>query len=103
MIPGAGGSQRLTQAVGKAKSMDMVLTGCMISAQDAEKAGLVARIYPADNLVEETIKSAELIASFSLPSVLMAKEAVNKSFEVSLREGLNFERRMFQALFATVF
>ncbi|KAI8916050.1 ClpP/crotonase-like domain-containing protein [Gorgonomyces haynaldii] len=101
IIPGAGGTQRLTQAVGKAKAMDLVLTGNMITAQEAEKAGLVARIYPADKLVEETLKAAELIASYSLPSVLMAKEAVNKSFELTLNEGLHFERRLFQALFAT--
>jgi enoyl-CoA hydratase/carnithine racemase len=73
----------------------------MIDAAEAKAAGLVARIYPADTLVEETVKSAELIASFSKPSVMMAKECVNKSFEISLDQGLNFERRMFQALFAT--
>jgi enoyl-CoA hydratase/carnithine racemase len=77
-IPGAGGTQRLTQAVGKAKAMDLVLTGNMISAEEAERAGLVARVFPAESLVEEAIKSAETIASYSLPIVMMAKEAVNK-------------------------
>ena len=101
-IPGAGGSQRLTQAVGKAKAMDLVLTGRMITAEEAEKAGLVARIFPADKLVDEAIKSAETIASYSNPIVMMAKEAVNKSFEMSLSEGLNFERRLFHATFGTV-
>lgn len=81
--------------------MDMVLTGKMITAEEAEKAGMVARIYPAADLVAESIKSAEIMASYSLPSLMMAKECVNKSFEISLTEGLNFERRMFQALFAT--
>ncbi len=103
IIPGAGGTQRLTQAVGKAKAMDMVLTGAMISAQEAEKAGLVARIYPADKLVDEAVAAAQVMASYSLPSLLMAKECVNKSFEMSLAEGIHYERRMFQALFATVF
>lgn len=77
-IPGAGGTQRLTQAIGKAKAMDLVLTGNMITAEEAERAGLVARVFPAESLVEETIKSAETIASYSLPIVMMAKEAVNK-------------------------
>ncbi|KAI8897143.1 enoyl-CoA hydratase/isomerase [Globomyces pollinis-pini] len=101
IIAGAGGTQRLTRAIGKARAMDMNLTGVMIDAEEAKQAGLVARIYPAADLVAETIKSAEVIASYSLPSVLMAKEAVNKSFEMTLNEGLNYERRMFQALFAT--
>jgi enoyl-CoA hydratase/carnithine racemase len=77
-IPGAGGTQRLTQAVGKAKAMDLVLTGGFIDAQEAEKAGLVAKIFPADKLLDEAVKSAETIASYSLPVVMMAKEAVNK-------------------------
>ncbi|KAJ3288662.1 ClpP/crotonase [Rhizoclosmatium globosum] len=100
-IPGAGGTQRLTSLVGKAKAMDMILTGDMITAQEAEKAGLVARIYPAEKLVDEAVKSATVIASYSLPSVQMAKEAVNKSLELSLSEGLHLERRLFQATFAT--
>ncbi|OAJ38377.1 hypothetical protein, variant [Batrachochytrium dendrobatidis JEL423] len=100
-IPGAGGSQRLTQAVGKAKAMDLVLTGDMMSAQDAEKAGLVARIFPVDSLVAESVKSAAKIASYSQPVVMMAKEAVNKSFEMSLSEGLDLERRLFHCTFGT--
>ncbi|KNC99907.1 uncharacterized protein SPPG_05278 [Spizellomyces punctatus DAOM BR117] len=101
IIPGAGGTQRLTQAVGKAKAMHLNLTGDFISAAEAEKAGLVAKIYPADQLVAEAIKNAEKIASYSLPSVLMAKELVNKSFELPLSEGLHLERRLFHSLFAT--
>jgi enoyl-CoA hydratase/carnithine racemase len=101
IIAGAGGTQRLTKAVGKAKSMDMNLTGDMIGAEEAKQMGLVARIYPAATLVEETVKSATLIASYSLPSVMMAKEAVNKAFEMSLSQGLEYERRMFHSLFAT--
>ncbi|TPX66175.1 hypothetical protein SpCBS45565_g04663 [Spizellomyces sp. 'palustris'] len=101
IIPGAGGTQRLTQAVGKAKAMHLALTGDFISAAEAEKAGLVAKIYPADQLVAEAIKNAQKIASYSLPSVLMAKELVNKSFELPLSEGLHLERRLFHSLFAT--
>jgi enoyl-CoA hydratase len=101
IIAGAGGTQRLTRAIGKSRAMDMNLTGEMIDAQEAKQSGLVARVYPADSLVEETVKSAELIASYSLPSVMMAKEAVNKSYETTLAEGLNYERRLFHALFAT--
>lgn len=102
VIPGAGGTQRLTSAIGKAKAMDLCLTGRMITAQEAEKAGLVARIYPVESLVEETIKAAQEIASYSLPSVLMTKEAINKSFEMGLTQGLDYERRLFHSLFATV-
>jgi enoyl-CoA hydratase/carnithine racemase len=101
IIAGAGGTQRLTRAIGKSRSMDMNLTGVMIDAQEAKQAGLVARVYPAETLLEETIKSAEVIASYSLPSVMMAKEAVNKSFETTLKEGLDYERRLFHSLFAT--
>jgi enoyl-CoA hydratase/carnithine racemase len=101
IIAGAGGTQRLTRAVGKSRAMDLNLTGVMIDAQEAKASGLVARVYPAAELVEETIKSAELIASYSLPSVMMAKEAVNKAFETTLTEGLNYERRLFHSLFAT--
>ncbi|KAJ3110038.1 putative enoyl-CoA hydratase, mitochondrial [Phlyctochytrium bullatum] len=100
-IPGAGGTQRLTKAIGKSKAMDLVLTGNMIDAAEAEKSGLVAKIFPADKLVDEAVKSAETIASYSLPIVLMAKEAVNKSFELSLSEGLHLERRLFHSTFAT--
>jgi enoyl-CoA hydratase len=101
IIPGIGGTQRLTHAVGKAKAMDLILTGRMMDAQEAERSGLVARIVPLANLVEEALKVAETIASMSLPSVLAAKEAVNRAFETSLAEGVRFERRIFHSLFAT--
>jgi enoyl-CoA hydratase len=101
VIPGMGGTQRLTQAVGKAKAMDLILTGRMMDAAEAERSGLVARVVPAANLLEEAMKVAETIAGMSLPSVLSAKEAVNRSFESPLAEGLRFERRIFHALFAT--
>ena len=101
IIPGAGGTQRLTRAVGKAKAMDLILTGRMMDANEAERAGLVARIVPAADLVAEAIKIAEKIASLSAPSVAMAKEAVNIAFESTLKEGVRFERRLFQSLFAT--
>ena len=101
IIPGIGGTQRLTRAVGKAKAMDLILTGRMMDAQEAERSGLVARIVPAANLLEEAIKVAETIAALSLPSVMAAKEAVNCAFETSLAEGVRFERRIFHSLFAT--
>jgi enoyl-CoA hydratase len=101
IIPGIGGTQRLTRAVGKAKAMDLILTGRMMDAQEAERAGVVARIVPAASLVEEALKAAETIASMSLPSVLAAKEAVDRAFETSLAEGVRFERRIFHSLFAT--
>ena len=101
IIPGIGGTQRLTHAVGKAKAMDLILTGRMMDAAEAERAGLVARIVPLANLLEEALKAAETIASMSLPSVLAAKEAVNRAFETSLAEGIRFERRIFHSLFAT--
>ena len=101
VIPGYGGTQRLTHAVGKAKAMDLILTGRMMDAAEAERAGLVARVVPAASLMDEAMKVAETIASMSLPSVLSAKEAVNRAFEVSLAEGVLFERHVFQALFAT--
>ncbi len=101
VIPGMGGSQRLTRAVGKAKAMDLILTGRMMDATEAERAGLVARIVAPDKLLEEALAAAEKIASFALPAVMMAKEAVSRSLEVTLAEGLRFERRLFQALFAT--
>lgn len=100
-IPGAGGTQRLTRALGKAKAMDLVLTGRMMDAAEAERSGLVARIVPADKLLEEALAMAAKIASFSLPATLMAKEAVNRAFETSLAEGLKFERRLFHSTFAT--
>src|SRR5712671_1433771 len=101
VIPGAGGTQRLPRAVGKAKAMDMVLTGRTMDAAEAERAGLVARVVPADKLIEEALAAAERIAEFSLPSVMMAKEAVNRAYESPLAEGMLFERRLFHALFAT--
>jgi enoyl-CoA hydratase len=101
VIPGYGGTQRLTRAVGKAKAMDLILTGRMMDAAEAERAGLVARVVPLANLMDEAMKAAETIASMSLPSVLSGKEAVNRAFEVSLTEGVLFERRVFHALFAT--
>ncbi|HKA78547.1 MAG TPA: enoyl-CoA hydratase [Xanthobacteraceae bacterium] len=101
VIPGIGGTQRLTRAVGKAKAMDMILTGRMMDAAEAERSGLVARVVPAASLMDEAMKMAETIAAMSLPSVLAGKEAVNRSFETSLAEGVRFERRVFHALFAT--
>ncbi|WP_288430283.1 enoyl-CoA hydratase [uncultured Agrobacterium sp.] len=101
VIPGMGGSQRLTRAVGKAKAMDLILTGRKMDAAEAERAGLVSRIVPVERLMDEAIEAAGVIASLSRASVLMAKESVNRSFEVSLAEGLRFERRQFQSLFAT--
>ena len=101
IIPGIGGTQRLTRAVGKAKAMDLILTGRMMDAAEAERSGLVARVVPAASLMEEAIKIAETIAAMSQPSLLAAKEAVNRSFETSLAEGVRFERRVFHALFAT--
>jgi enoyl-CoA hydratase len=102
VIPGIGGTQRLTRAVGKAKAMDLILTGRMMDAQEAERAGLVARVVPLAGLVDEAVKVAETIASMSLPSVLAAKEAVNAALETSLAEGVRFERRIFHSLFATL-
>jgi enoyl-CoA hydratase len=101
IIPGIGGTQRLTRAVGKAKAMDLILTGRMMDAAEAERSGLVARIVPVADLVAEAMKTAETIAAMSLPSVMAAKEAVNRAFEISLAEGVAFERRVFHALFAT--
>jgi len=100
VLPGAGGTQRLPRAVGKAKAMDLCLTGRLMDAAEAEQAGLVARIYPADRLLEETLAAARTIAGFSLPVAMMVKEAVNRAFESSLAEGLLFERRSFHAAFA---
>jgi enoyl-CoA hydratase len=101
VIPGIGGTQRLTRAVGKAKAMDMCLTGRMMDAAEAESSGLVARVVPLASLMDETMKAAETIASMSLPSVMLAKEAVNRAFETTLAEGVRFERRVFHSLFAT--
>jgi enoyl-CoA hydratase len=99
-LPGAGGTQRLPRAIGKAKAMDMCLTGRLMDAVEAEKSGLVARIIPSEALLEETMKAAQTIAGFSLPVVMMIKESVNRAFESSLNEGLLFERRVFHASFA---
>jgi enoyl-CoA hydratase len=101
IIPGIGGTQRLTHAVGKAKAMDLILTGRMMDAAEAERCGFVSRVVPAANLLDEAFKAAETIASMSLPSVMAAKEAVNRGFETSLAEGIRFERRIFHSLFAT--
>ena len=100
-IPGSGGTQRLTRAVGKAKAMEMILTGRMMDAAEAERAGLVSRVVPAADVVDEAIKVAERIADMSMPTVAMAKEAVNRAFELGLAEGVRFERRLFQSTFAT--
>lgn len=101
IIPGIGGTQRLTHAVGKAKAMDLILTGRMMDAAEAERSGLVARVVPAATVLDEALKVAETIAAMSLPSVMAAKEAVNRAFEASQAEGIRFERRIFHSLFAT--
>lgn len=98
-LPGAGGTQRLPRAIGKAKAMDMCLTGRLMDAAEAEQSGLVARVIPADQLLAETLKAAQAIAGYSLPVVMMIKESVNRAFESSLNEGLLFERRVFHAAF----
>jgi enoyl-CoA hydratase len=100
-IPGAGGTQRLPRAVSKSKAMDMVLTGRMMDATEAERAGLVSRIVPLDKLMEETLAAALMICAYSQMATRAAKEAVNRSFEGSLADGVHFERRLFHALFAT--
>ena len=100
ILPGAGGTQRLPRAVGKAKAMDLCLTSRFMDATEAERAGLVSRVVPADKLIEEAMTAAETIASFSLPVVMMIKESVNRAFESSLNEGLLFERRAFHSAFA---
>ena len=101
IIPGAGGSQRLTRFVGKSKAMEMILTGRMMGAEEAESSGLVSRVVPAVDLLDEAVKTAKAIADLSRPAVLAAKEAVNRAYETGLREGVLFERRSFHALFAT--
>lgn len=100
-IPGAGGTQRLTRYVGKSKAMEMCLTGRIMDAEEAERAGLVSRIVPAGDLVDEAVKTAEKIAEMSRPVVYMAKESVNKAYETTLTEGVRFERRLFHSTFAT--
>jgi enoyl-CoA hydratase len=99
-IPGCGGTQRLPRAVGKAKAMDLCLTARMMDAEEAERAGLVSRVVPAGKLMEEAMAVAEKIASYSLPAVMMAKEAVNRAYESTLSEGVRYERRLFHATFA---
>ena len=100
VMPGIGGSQRLTRAVGKAKAMDMVLTGRMMDAQEAERSGLVSRVVAPERLMDEVLAAASAIASMSLPAARMNKEAVNVAFETPLAQGVRFERRLFQATFA---
>ena len=102
IIPGAGGTQRLPRAVGKSKAMDMVLTARMMDAAEAERAGLVSRVVPADKLLDEALAAAATICAMSGPSVMMAKECVNRAFESGLDDGVSYERRLFHALFATV-
>jgi enoyl-CoA hydratase len=99
VMPGAGGSQRMARSIGKAKAMDMCLTGRMMDAAEAERCGLVSRVVPADKLMEEALKAAAAIASYSHPVAMMTKEAVNRSFETTLAEGVRFERRLFSAMF----
>ena len=101
IIPGAGGTQRLPRAVGKAKAMDLALTGRMMDAQEAERAGLVSRVVPLDKLMDEALGAALMICGYGQPSVFAAKEAVNRAFESGLSDGVMFERRLFHALFAT--
>jgi len=100
-IPGAGGSQRLTRLVGKSKAMEMCLTGRMMDAEEAERAGLVSRVVPLADLIDEALKAAEIIAKQSRLATFMAKEAVNRAYETTLAEGIRFERRLFHATFAT--
>lgn len=100
VMPGMGGSQRLARFVGKAKAMDMCLTGRMMDAAEAERSGLVSRVVPAADVVAEAVKAAEKIAGFSLPAAMMVKEAVNRAYETTLSEGLRFERRVFHPMFA---
>jgi enoyl-CoA hydratase len=101
VIPGSGGTQRLTRAVGKALAMDLILTGRMMSAEEALRAGLVARVYPAADLMAETLKAAKTIAGYGRLAVMAAKEATNRAFETSLTEGVRFERRIFHGLFGS--
>jgi len=101
VIPGAGGTQRLPRAVGKAKAMDLCLTGRNMTAAEAERAGLVSRVVPNERALEEAIEAATQIASYSLPSVMMLKESIGRAYEAPLSEGLLFERRLFHSLFAT--
>jgi len=101
VMPGIGGTQRLTRFVGKSKAMEMCLTGRMMDAAEAERSGLVSRVVPAADLVDEAMKAAETIAAMSLPIVMMTKETINRSYETTLAEGIRFERRLFHSMFAT--
>lgn len=101
VMPGAGGTQRLTRIIGKAKAMELCLTGRLMGAEEAERAGLVARVVPAAELLEDALKTAATIADMSLPIVMMAKESINRAYETTLAEGIRFERRLFHAMFAT--
>jgi enoyl-CoA hydratase len=101
VIPGVGGTQRLTRAVGKSKAMEMILTGRLMDATEAERSGLVSRVVPAASLIEEALKAAATIASLSAMAVYAAKESVNRAYETTLAEGVRFERRLFHSLFAT--
>ena len=101
VMPGAGGTQRLTRFVGKSKAMEMCLTGRRMDAEEAERSGLVSRVVPLDELVDEALKVAEKIADFSLPIAMMTKESVNRAYETTLAEGVRFERRLFHSMFAT--
>jgi enoyl-CoA hydratase len=101
IMPGMGGTQRLTRLVGRAKAMDLILTGRTMDAEEAERAGLVSRVVPADRLLDEALSVAETVAGHSLPALMMAKEAVGRAAEVSQAEGIRFERRLFHSMFAT--
>ncbi len=101
VIPGSGGTQRLVRSIGKSKAMELVLTGRLMGAEEAERCGLVARVVRTEDLIAEALKTAATIASLSLPAVLMAKEAVDRAYETTLSEGVRFERRLFYSLFAT--
>ena len=101
VMPGMGGSQRLTRIVGKAKAMEMCLTGRMMDAAEAERSGLVSRVVPAAELLADALQTAETIAAMSLPIAMMTKESINRSYEMMLGEGIRFERRVFHAMFAT--
>ncbi len=101
VMPGIGGTQRLTRFVGKSKAMEMILTGRMMDADEAERSGLVSRVVPVEGLVDEAIKTAQIIAGYSKPITMMAKETVNRAYETTLSEGVRFERRLFHAMFAT--
>jgi len=101
VMPGAGGTQRLTRLIGKSKAMDLCLTGRLMDAQEAERAGLVARIVPAERLIEEALEAAKAIAGMSLPSVILTKASINRAYEMSLAEGIRYERLSFYSLFGT--